>query len=92
MKFEQAMELLREGCAVKRKYWGLFEFVVMQKGYPQGISCNEQTALAWGMAPGSKFCCEPYLQKQLSTAMGVTHVMWSPSNEDIFAEDWMVTR
>lgn len=89
MQFEEALIACKNGKAIKRKYWGLFEFAVMQKGYPQGIKCNEQTAKAWGMRPGDNFCCEPYLQKQVSTGMGLTHVMWVPSTEDIFADDWM---
>lgn len=89
MSFEEALVNIKKGIAMRRKYWGLFEFVVMQKGYPQGIPCNEQTAAAWGMKPGDKFCCEPYLQKQSSLNLGLTHVMWQPSTEDLFADDWM---
>ena len=57
-----------------------------QKGYPQGIPCNKQTADAWGMKEGDSFICNPYLQiKQVDGS----HSMWVPSIDDVLAEDWM---
>ena len=64
-------------------------FVVRQKGYPQGISCNKQTAEVWGLNEGDLFKCEPYLQ--IKNANG-SHSMWVPSTGDIFAEAWEVIR
>ena len=58
-----------------------------QKGYPQGIPCNKQTAEAWGMREGELFRCEPYLQ--ISTVDG-SHAMWVPSIRDCLADDWMI--
>lgn len=60
-------------------------FVVYQKGYPDGIPCNLQTAKAWGMNEGDLFKCEPYLQ--IKTTDG-SHAMWVPSIRDVLAEDW----
>lgn len=87
-RFGEALRLLKQGEKVTRRNWnqkGIF--VVYQKGYPQGIPCNKQTAKAWGMKEGELFKCEPYLQ--ISTIDG-SHAMWVPSIEDCLAEDWEV--
>ena len=62
-------------------------FVVFQKGYPQGIPCNEQTAIAWGLNYGDLFKCEPYLQIKMVNG---SHAMWVPSINDVLAEDWEI--
>lgn len=50
MTFGIALELCKKGVKVAREGWnGKGLFVVYQKGYPQGIPCNKQTAEAWGM-------------------------------------------
>lgn len=86
MNFEKALSLLKEGKKVARSGWnGKGMFAVMQKGYPNGIPCNKQTADAWGMKEGDLFKCNPYLQ--IKCADG-SHSMWTPSVTDIFAEDW----
>ena len=86
MNFGQALEALKEGKKLCRAGWnGKGMFVVYQKGYPQGIACNKQTAEAWGMNEGDLFKCEPYLQ--IRTAQG-SHAMWVPSIGDVLAEDW----
>ena len=59
--------------------------VVDQKGYPNGIPCNMQTAKAWGLNEGDLFKCEPYLQIKMTNG---SHAMWVPSINDILAEDW----
>lgn len=42
-----ALELLKKGAKVAREGWnGKGMFVVYQKGYPDGIPCNAQTAAA----------------------------------------------
>ena len=88
VRFGEALRLLKQGKRMTRKAWsnkGLF--VVYQKGYPQGIPCNKQTAEAWGMNEGDLFRCEPYLQ--IST-VDDSHAMWTPSVCDCLAEDWEV--
>ena len=63
MNFGIALELARKGVKVARESWnGKGMFIVYQKGYPQGIPCNKQTAEAWGMNEGDLFVCNPYLQ------------------------------
>ena len=90
MNFGEAVERLKIGCKMARKGWnGKGMFVVYQKGYPQGIPCNKQTAEAWGMYEGELFRCEPYLQIQMVNG---SHAMWVPSINDVLAEDWEVAK
>ena len=88
MSFGAAVHLLKQGYKVARKGWnGKGMFVVYQKGYPEGIPCNKQTAEAWGMNEGDLFKCNPYLQiKQVNGS----HSMWVPSIGDVLAEDWVI--
>ncbi len=84
--FDEALKYLKRGFRLTRKGWnGKNLSVVYQKGYPQGIPCNKQTAEAWGMKEGELFKCEPYLQ--ISTVDG-SHAMWVPSIRDCLADDW----
>lgn len=88
MNFGIAIEALKSGKKVARTGWnGKGMFVVYQKGYPQGIPCNKQTADAWGMQEGSLFVCNPYMQ--IKNPDG-SHSMWAPSGSDALAEDWGV--
>lgn len=88
MTFGGALELIKMGFKVARKGWnGKGQFVVYQKGYPDGIPCNSQTAQAWGMNEGDLFKCNPYLQIR---CVDGSHSMWVPSVDDCLAEDWMV--
>ena len=88
MKFGEALEQLKLGSKMTRTGWnGKGMFVVYQKGYPAGISCNAQTANAWGLKEGDNFRCEPYLQIKMANG---SHSMWVPSTNDILAEDWAV--
>lgn len=86
--FGKAIDFLRDGKRVARKGWnGKGLSVVYQKGYPDGIPCNKQTADAWGIQEGDLFKCEPYLQ--ISTVDG-SHAMWVPSIRDVLADDWFL--
>lgn len=88
MSFGIVLELLKKGCKVAREGWnGKGMFVVYQKGYPEGIPCNQQTAEAWGLKEGDLFKCNPYLQ--IKQADG-SHSMWVPSVGDVLAEDWVI--
>lgn len=49
------------GYKITRWNWEADEFVVYQKGYPEGMSCNKQTAEAYGINEGDLFKCNPYL-------------------------------
>lgn len=88
--FGEALRFLKQGKRLTRKGWnGKDLFVVYQKGYPQGIPCNKQTAMAWGIKEGELFKCEPYLQ--INTVDG-SHAMWVPSIRDCFAWDWYIVK
>lgn len=86
--FGKALDLLLEGKKICRNGWnGKGMFVVYQKGYPNGIPSNAQTAEAWGLEPGELFRCEPYLQIRMVNG---SHSMWVPSINDILAKDWKI--
>lgn len=88
MNFSKALELLKQDKKLARRGWnGRGMFVVRQKGYPNGIPCNKQTAEIWGLKEGDLFKCNPYLQ--IKNVDG-SHSMWVPSTGDLFAEDWEV--
>ena len=88
MTFGEALEQLKLGNRVARTGWnGKGMFVVMQKGYPDGIPCNKQTAEAFGYEEGSLFKVRPYLQMRCADG---THQMWLARQSDILEEDWIV--
>lgn len=88
MTFGIALEMFKKGFRVARKGWnGKEMFVVFQKGYPDGIPCNKQTAEAWGISEGDLFKCNPYLQIR---CVDGSHSMWVPSINDCLAEDWVI--
>lgn len=88
MTFGIAIELAKKGIKIARDGWnGKGMFVVYQKGYPQGINCNKQTAEAWGLKEGDLFKCEPYLQIKMVNG---SHAMWVPSINDVLADDWVI--
>lgn len=88
LTFGLAVEAMKKGHRVARPSWnGKGMYVVYQKAYPQGIPCNKQTAIAWGMNEGDLFRCEPYLQIKMANG---SHAMWVPSINDTLAEDWEI--
>lgn len=88
LTFGLAIEAVKKGYRITRKGWkGKGMFVVYQKGYPQGIPSNAQTAKAWGINEGDLFRCEPYLQIKMTNG---SHSMWTPTINDCLAEDWCI--
>jgi hypothetical protein len=88
MTFGLAIEAVKAGKKIARTGWnGKGMFVVYQKGYPQGIPSNAQTAKAWGIKEGELFKCEPYLQIKMVNG---SHSMWVPSINDVLADDWEI--
>lgn len=74
------------GGKVRRQGWnGKGMFVVYQKGYPDGIPINANTAQATGIAQGTVCRFLPYLM--MFTATG-DFVPWLASQTDILALDW----
>lgn len=88
MNFGDALIVLKQGKRVARKGWnGKNMSVAYQKGYPDGIPCNKNTAQAWGMEEGELFKCRPYLQMRCADG---TFQMWLASQSDILADDWYI--
>ena len=88
MDFSDALRAVKAGQRIQRIGWnGQGMFVIYQKGYPEGIPCNLQTAIAWGLDEGDLFVCRPYLQ--IKNVDG-SHSMWVPSIGDVLADDWVI--
>ena len=86
--FSWALRLMKLGKKIHRAGWnGKGMFAVLQKGYPQGIPCNKQTAEAWGLKEGDLFRCKPYLHLKM---LNGSHSMWVPSVNDCLSNDWAI--
>jgi hypothetical protein len=87
--FGGAIALMKRGRKMRRVGWnGKGMFVVYQKGYPDGIGLNENTAAALGLPVGTKCIFQPYLM--MRTADGSFVTGWLASQTDMLAEDWVV--
>lgn len=88
--FSWALKQMKQGKRIHRSGWnGKGMFAVLQKGYPQGIPCNKQTAEAWGINEGDLFRCEPYMQLKMVNG---SHSMWVPSVNDCLSNDWAIAK
>ena len=86
--FSWALRMMKLGKKIHRAGWnGKGMFAVLQKGDPQGIPCNKQTAEAWGLNEGDLFRCEPYMQLKMVNG---SHSMWVPSVNDCLSNDWAI--
>lgn len=87
MNFGEALELMKQGKKVCRSGWnGKGMFIVRQKGYPDGIACNKNTAEAFGIEEGTIIKVTPYLM--MKAADGTLVTGWLASQTDMLAEDW----
>jgi len=88
MDFGYALNALREGKKVFRSGWnGKDMYVVLQKGYPNGIPINKNTSEATGIPEGTVIKFLPYLM--MKTVDG-SFVPWLASQTDILADDWFI--
>ncbi len=86
LNFSDALVLLKGRIRMQRAGWnGKGMYVVFQKGYPDGIAINANTADATGLEQGTVCRVLPYLM--LRAADG-SFVPWIASQTDILAEDW----
>jgi hypothetical protein len=86
VNFGKALDQIKTGHALTRKGWNAEgQFVVYQKGYPDGIGINANTAEATGSPEGTVCRFRPWLM--LRTVDG-SFVPWAPSVSDVLAEDW----
>lgn len=87
MKIGEALLAAQDGARIARSGWnGNGMFVVYQKGYPDGIAINANTAEATGIEEGTVCRFLPYLM--LRTVDGA-FVPWTVSQTDALAEDWV---
>lgn len=89
MDFGDALRaMVRDGKRAARAGWnGRGMFVVYQKGYPDGIPVNANTAEATGIEQGTVCVFHPYLM--MRTVDG-SFVPWVISQSDALAEDWEI--
>lgn len=84
MSIGEAIRLLLDGRRVRRRKW-IGMWVVLQKGYPDGIPVNEQTATAIGQPPGTVRRFRRYLMARYPDG---TFGPWDIAQEDVLADDW----
>lgn len=88
LSFSTALVFVKEGKKIARSGWnGKGMWLAYQKGYPDGIAINQNTADATGLPLGTVCRFSPYLM--MKTADN-SFVPWLASQTDILAEDWMV--
>jgi hypothetical protein len=84
--FGEALKMVKAGSHIARSGWnGKGMFLVYQKGYPDGVPVNKNTAEALGVPEGTVAKFLPYLM--MRTVDG-SFVPWLASQTDILAEDW----
>lgn len=85
--FSRALVDCRLGRKISRDGWNASgQYVVFQRGYPNGIPINANTAEATGIPEGTVCVFRPYLM--LCTVDG-SFVPWAPSQSDVLALDWI---
>lgn len=88
MDFGHALMLMKRGFKVARSGWnGTGMYVVLMKGYPEGVMANEETAKVHGLPTGTPVKIRPYFA--LMTAQDDI-ATWAPSGSDSLAEDWSI--
>lgn len=86
--FAFALKCMKDGYRVMRIGWNApGQYVTLQRGYPEGIAINRNTAEATGLPEGTTCIFRPYFM--LCGADG-SFVPWVPTVSDCLAEDWMV--
>lgn len=88
--FGVALNLLKAGYRVTRRGWnGKDMWIVLQKGYPDGIPINKNTAEATGIEEGTVCAFRPYLMMKTAD-LEATFVPWTISQSDALCEDWQI--
>lgn len=86
--FDEALVELRKGHKLQRRGWnGKGMFIVLQKGYPDGIPINANTAEATGIPQGTVCKFLPYIMMKTADD---AFVPWLASQTDILADDWRI--
>jgi len=88
VSFGAAIMLAKRGHKVARKGWnGSGIYLVIMKGYPEGVPANAETAARHDINLGDIVKIRPYWA--LKTAQDDI-AMWSPSGSDSLADDWVL--
>ena len=88
LNFGDALVAMKKGQRIARVGWnGSGMWAVIQRGYPEGININRNTAEATGIPEGTLMKFRPYFI--LFTAQH-DFAHWVPSGSDILAEDWII--
>lgn len=85
MQIEEVWPLLRQGCRVRNGQWKRGSYIVLQRGYPNGIPINHNTAEATGIPRGTVKVFQPYIM--LHTAEG-SFVPYVATQSDLLSEVW----
>ncbi len=86
LNFGQALEHLKAGGKVARVGWnGKGMWLTLQKGYPDGVPINKNTAEATGLPEGTVCRFLPYI---IMRTVDGSFVPWLASQTDVLAEDW----
>jgi hypothetical protein len=84
--FGEALTFLRAGKRVQRAGWnGKGMWLAMQKGYPDGVPANANSAEALHVPEGTVIRILPYIV--MKTVDG-SFVPWLASQTDVLAQDW----
>ena len=83
-----AVNNMRSGLRVRRRGWnGKGMYLAFQRGYPDGIPINANTAQATGLPEGTVCKFLPYVMMRTATG---EFVPWLCSQTDLLAYDWEV--
>jgi Protein of unknown function (DUF2829) len=86
MDFSEALEMLKRGYRMRRKQWSSPEmYVCYQRGYPDGIAINANTAIATGLPEGTVCRFQPYLMMR---RFDQSFMPWNPAQSDLLSDDW----
>jgi len=89
MEFEDALKALKDGMIVTNENWnGKDQYIFMQRGYPEGVPANKNTAEALHIPEGEVVKVSPYIM--MKNAAGAL-VPWVPSSGDLFSDGWINT-
>jgi hypothetical protein len=86
--FSQALLHLKDGSKVARTGWnGKNMYIVLQKGYPNGMAINKNFAEATGIPENTVCKFLPYIMMKTADEKN-TFVPWLASQTDILGTDW----
>lgn len=92
--FDVALKLLKAGYRLQRGGWngkktGYEMWIALQKGYPDGIPINKNTAEATDIPEGTVCKFLPYIMMKTASAEPI-FVPWLASQTDLLTDDWQV--